>query len=68
MEKLYTLKEIAKTSGFSEQYLRKLCRESKVAHTRKGSRFFFTAEEAAHLIVHVAVIPVVEPPIAEPKQ
>jgi len=70
MEKLYTLKETAVSSGFSEQHLRKLCATEKIAHTRKGSRYFFTAEEAAKLIVHYApavaapaMAPVVEFPL-----
>lgn len=59
MEKLYTLKETAETAGFSEQHLRKLCHTKRVAHTRKGDRYYFTAEEAARLIVHV--VPAVDP-------
>ena len=45
MEKLYSLADAAKASGYNDQHLRKLCREQKVNHTVRGSRYFFTAEE-----------------------
>jgi hypothetical protein len=55
MEKLYTLSEASKLSGYNDQHLRKLCREKKVAHTIRGSRYMFTAEELEGLARHIAV-------------
>ena len=55
MEKLYTLTQAASVSGYNDQHLRKLCREKKVAHTIRGSRYFFTAAEIEGLARHVAV-------------
>ena len=55
MEKLYSLAEAAKASGYNDQHLRKLCREQKVNHTVRGSRYFFTAEELEGLARHVVV-------------
>jgi hypothetical protein len=53
-EKLYSLAETAQAIGFSEQHLRKMCRENRCAHTVKGDRYFFTEGEARALVVHVA--------------
>ena len=55
MEKLFSLSAAAKVSGYNDQHLRKLCREKRVAHTIRGSRYFFTAEEIEGLARHVAV-------------
>ena len=55
MEKLYSLADAAEASGYNDQHLRKLCREQKVAHTIRGSRYFFTAGEMEALARHVEV-------------
>ena len=54
------LKEAAERLGISEQHLRKLCREKKIAHTRIGARYFLTAEQAD------ALVRIVPPAAAEP--
>jgi hypothetical protein len=53
--KLYTLPEAAKRAGYSEQYLRQLCRDKVVEHTRHagGARYFFTEAQIAALTVVV---------------
>lgn len=51
--KLYTPAEAARLTGYNEVYLVRLCLQKRVAHTRRGRRYFFTAEEMAKLIVHV---------------
>jgi hypothetical protein len=60
MRKLFTLAAAAAASGYSEQHLRKLCRDRKVAHTLRGSRYMFTAEELEGLARHIAVAVQVE--------
>ena len=55
MEKLFSLTEASKLSGYNDQHLRKLCREKRVNHTIRGSRYFFTLEELEGLARHVAV-------------
>lgn len=55
-KKLLTVKEAAAACGRNEQHLRKLCRLKKVAHERKGNRFFFTPEDVEKLnppVIHV---------------
>lgn len=53
MENLYTLKEAAEISGYSYRYLAALCLAKKVAHVRRGGRYFFTPEDVKRLTVHV---------------
>lgn len=60
MTKLFTLAAAAAASGYSEQHLRRLCREKKVAHTVRGSRYMFTAEELEGLARHIAVAEQIE--------
>lgn len=55
MEKLYTLKEAAKATGYNEQHLRKKCRNYEVAHTRRGERYFFNATDLDRLVVHTDI-------------
>lgn len=55
MERLYSLAEAAKLSRYNDQHLRKLCREKKIAHTIRGSRYFFTTEELEALARHIVV-------------
>lgn len=56
MEKLLTVKEAAKESGYNPGYLCQLCRDKKVAHVRRGGRYFFSADDMARLTVHVEPI------------
>lgn len=58
MAKIYSLTEAAAESGFCVQHLRRLCRDRRVSHTRRGDRYFFTVEELKALTVHVAAVPI----------
>jgi hypothetical protein len=44
-EKLYTIVDAVEQTGYSDQYLRQLCREKKIPHIRRRGRIFFTAED-----------------------
>jgi len=52
--RMHPLVEAADISGFSHQYLRQLCRDQAVEHTRRGKRYFFTDAQVAALTVVVA--------------
>lgn len=45
-----TLEDAAKFSGYSAQYLSRLCHARKVEHAARGKRYFFTREQAEALI------------------
>lgn len=50
------LKEAAARVGLSEQYLRKLCREKKIAHTLIGARYFLSPAQCDALVRTVEVV------------
>lgn len=50
------LKEAAARVGLSEQYLRKLCREKKIAHTVIGARYFLSPVQCDALVKTVEIV------------
>lgn len=52
-KKYYDLKEAAELSGYSESHLRELCVKKKVAHERRGIRYFFTMDQIDALFTKV---------------
>ena len=74
-EKLYNISDAVKETGYSDQYLRQLCRARKIPHMRRRGRIFFTAEDLASITAGERVAPVVpvveieiEKPAAEDKK
>ena len=65
-EKLYTIADAARETGYNNQYLRQLCRERRVPHLRRRGRIFFTAADLAAITAPERVAPVVPPPPPPP--